>query len=180
MPRNEQLLVTSAVLLEVLSELALDQQKRCHLSWGWNHCTVRNLELFPPHPTPHSLSAFSPAIVISHTPALPGRQVAREPGKRNSLPQYIAERSKVARETEQKRGRPGQTPWRRCRRVERGDGQKLTGEGRWAEERSEQRPEEMKVAVTGSIPGRGNTKFQTPEAETKGPVWPPLSRQEAE
>ena len=103
MPRNEQLLITSTALLEVLSELVLDQQKRCHLSWGWNHCVVvRNLELFPtPTLLPTASLPSSPTIVISHAQALPGRQMAREPGKRNSFLQYIVEHSKVAKETEQ-------------------------------------------------------------------------------
>ena len=96
MPRNEQLLLTSTVLLEVLSELVLDQQKRCHLSWGWNHCgVVRNLELFPiPTLLPTASLPSSPTIVIFRAQGSPGRQIAREPGKRNSFRQYIVEHSK--------------------------------------------------------------------------------------
>lgn len=49
------------------------------------------------------------------------------------------------------------------------------------ERRSQQRPEEMKLLVTGKHSSRGNTKFQRPEtANRKEPVWLQFSRQEGE
>lgn len=56
---------TSAVQLEVLSKLVLDQQKRCYLSRGWNYslcCRCQEPGAFSfPHPTP---SAFQSHTVV--------------------------------------------------------------------------------------------------------------------
>lgn len=170
MPRNEQLLLTSTVLLEVLSELVLDQQKRCHLSWGWNHCSVvRNLELFPhSHLIPTASLPSSPLIVISPCSGFTWKADSKGAWEKKFIP--TVQQWNIARETEQNGKELDQIPWWPCRRVKRvGGWKKLIGEGPLGrgEKHPQQRPEEMKLLVTGKHSSRGTPNLKALRLRTE-------------